>query len=87
MNEQLKPLPKTKSCFERTGKACTPDCSLTKCFWEKELKMCPFCAGEAELRPPPFDPFKLFVISCLNCHVRKTGYSWQDAIDAWNLRA
>lgn len=65
-----------------------------------ELKQCPFCGGEAELRFFNNGPSFSYRVECLNCTAmvgrRFEEYStnrtfWfgikQEAIDAWNTRA
>lgn len=56
-----------------------------------DLKSCPFCEGEARLRPwnPPgrseTDPF--WVVTCEDCGAMTWPYSGKaDAIKRWNLR-
>ena len=53
-----------------------------------ELKPCPFCGGEAEVRK--FTETKYFVqcffVQCKSCLIGSTFTSEQLAVDAWNRR-
>ena len=57
-----------------------------------ELKKCPFCGGEAEVKSyDPFDGYqgncKLWLIQCAGCGVLLKRRMEKEAIEAWNRRA
>ena len=48
-----------------------------------EIKKCPFCGGEAEIKYLCFRPY----IICCKCHAQIPCYNnYKTAIEAWNRR-
>ena len=45
-------------------------------------KLCPFCAGEATMRPEG----DYWEITCDDCGVFKQGNTYEQALNEWNLR-
>ncbi len=45
-------------------------------------KLCPFCAGEATMRPEG----DYWEITCDDCGVFKQGSTYEQALNEWNLR-
>ena len=45
-------------------------------------KLCPFCAGEATMRPEG----DYWEITCDDCGVSKQGSTYEQALNEWNLR-
>lgn len=51
---------------------------------DKELKACPFCGGEAELKE--YNGLWLVVCGNLSCKSQINGFTKTEAITAWNTR-
>ena len=55
-----------------------------------ELKRCPFCGGEAELKYSVlvgFEAKNLYFVRCMECHVKPfESFSKEEVIKAWNNR-
>lgn len=55
-----------------------------------ELKKCPFCGGEAELKKyyPPFSRRAIVTVKCTSCRCNSGEWRRSDkAIESWNTRA
>lgn len=55
-----------------------------------ELKPCPFCGGEAEIKADYLQTFfenPTYVVGCFNCCIAERSYFKNTAIEAWNRRA
>lgn len=59
---------------------------LKKEMWRNDTlngaKLCPFCAGEATMRPEG----DYWEITCDDCGVFKQGNTYEQALNEWNLR-
>ena len=52
-----------------------------------ELKPCPFCGGEAEVRTTDLGTYKVVCIECPTDMGRYWSWAKKEAIAAWNRRA
>ena len=50
--------------------------------YQDNAKRCPFCAGEATMRPEG----DYWEITCDDCGVFKQGNTYEQALNEWNLR-
>jgi Lar family restriction alleviation protein len=57
--------------------------------YEVEIKKCPFCGGNADIRKRESDYTSIWVADCSRCDcvIGEHFHTKEDAIDAWNKRA
>ena len=52
-----------------------------------DLKSCPFCGGEAELKEGEREYFAMCMIYCMKCGINTGLYDYEEeAIDIWQTR-
>lgn len=56
-----------------------------------ELKPCPFCGGQVEMRDVIDGHEETFAFHCNSCHIHFTKFDWvardrKDVIEEWNRR-
>ena len=55
--------------------------------YQRELKPCPFCGGEAHIRKTDLGTYRIYCSQCPTTFGRYWSWTKQEITNAWNRRA